>query len=107
MSIAFSQAKLKAEERREILQAIESQMQQVMIDGVTQVLQEVLEQEVTIRLGRAKRSPRRITSQPRPIDWQCAECGGSEGNQVTHDRHYSRSVETGWGDLDTVRGLMR
>jgi hypothetical protein len=34
MSIAFSQAKLQAEERRAILQAIESQIQQVIIDGV-------------------------------------------------------------------------
>ena len=54
MSRAFSQAKLKAEERRAILQAMETQMQQVIIDGVTQVLQEFLEQEVTIKLGRAK-----------------------------------------------------
>ena len=34
MSIQFSQAKLKAEERKAILQAIESQMQQVIIEGV-------------------------------------------------------------------------
>jgi hypothetical protein len=103
MSIAFSQAKLKAEERREILQAIETQMQQVIIDGVTQVLQEFLEQEVTIKLGRAKRSPRWITSQPRPIDWQCAQCGCSDANQFTRDGHYRRSLETGWGHLDTLR----
>jgi SRSO17 transposase len=32
MSRAFSQAKLKGEERRAILQAIETQMQQVIID---------------------------------------------------------------------------
>ena len=69
MSIAFSQAKLKAEERKAILQAIETQMQQVIIEGVTQVLQKFLEQEVTIKLGRAKRSPRRVSSQPRSIDW--------------------------------------
>jgi hypothetical protein len=68
MSRAFSAGKLKAEERRAILQAIESQMQQVIIDGVTMVLQEFLEQEVTTKLGRAIRSPRRISSQARPID---------------------------------------
>ena len=102
MSIAFSAGKLKAEERRAVLQAIESQMQQVIIDGVTQVLQEFLEQEVTIKLGRAKRSPRRITSQPRPIDWQCAQCGCTDANQFTRDGHYRRSLETGWGHLDTV-----
>ncbi len=60
MSVPFSQEKLKGEERRAILQAIETQMQQVIIDGVTQVLQEFLEQEVTIKLGRPKRSPRRM-----------------------------------------------
>ena len=63
MSRAFSQAKLKAEERKAILQVIQTQMQQVIIDGVTQVLQEFLEQEVTTKLGRPKRSPRRISSQ--------------------------------------------
>ena len=54
MSIPFSEGKLKAEERRAVLQAIETQMQQVIIDGVTQVLQEFLEQEVTTKLGRPK-----------------------------------------------------
>jgi len=103
MSIAFSQAKLKAEERRAILQAIESQVQQVIIEGVTQVLQEFLEQEVTIKLGRAKRSPRRISSEIRPIDWQCAHCGCTDANQFTRDGHYRRSLETGWGHLESLR----
>jgi hypothetical protein len=54
MSISFSQARLKGEQRRATLQAIETQMQQGITDGVTQVLQEFLELEVTIKLGRAK-----------------------------------------------------
>ncbi|HWZ20649.1 MAG TPA: hypothetical protein VNW73_17775 [Ktedonobacteraceae bacterium] len=41
MSIPFSAGKLKAEERRAVLQAIETQMQQVIIDGVTQVRKRV------------------------------------------------------------------
>jgi hypothetical protein len=103
MSIPFSQGKLKAAERRAILQAIESQMQQVIIEGVTQVLQEFLEQEVTIKLGRAKRRPRPMSSQPRLIDWQCASCGCSDANQFTRDGHYRRSLETGRGHLDTLQ----
>lgn len=103
MSIPFSQAKLKAEERRAILQAIQTQMQQVIIDGVTQVLQEFLEQEVTMKLGRAKRSPRRMSSQPRSIDWKCAHCGCTDANQFIRDGHYRRRLETGWGHLDTLR----
>ncbi len=103
MSISCSQAKLKGAERKAILQAIETQMQQVIIEGVTQVLQEFLEQEVTTKLGRPKRSPRRISSQARPIDWQCAYCGCTDANQFTRDDHYRRSLETGWGHLDVVR----
>jgi putative transposase len=102
MSIAFSQAKLKGEERRAILQAIETQMQQVIIQGVSVVLQEFLEQEVTTKLGRAKRSPRRVSSQPRVIDWRCAFCGSTDANQFTRDGHYRRSLETGWGHLDAL-----
>jgi hypothetical protein len=70
---------------------------------VTLVLQEVLEQEVTTKLGRAIRSPRRISSQARPINWQCAHCGCTDANQFTRDGHYRRSLETGWGHLETVR----
>ena len=43
MSKSFSQAKLKGEERRAILQAIETQMHQVINDGVTQVLREFMD----------------------------------------------------------------
>ena|SRR5215469_5516238 len=103
MSITFSEGKLKGEERKVVLQAIASQMQQVIIEGVTVVLQEFLEQEVTTKLGRPIRSPRRISSQARPIDWQCAHCGCTNANQFTRDGHYRRSLETGWGHLDVVR----
>jgi hypothetical protein len=103
MSITFSEGKLKAEERKAILQAIQTQMQQSIIDGVTLVLQEFLEQEVTTKLGRAIRSPRRISSQARPIDWQCAHCGCTDANQFTRDGHYRRRLETGWGHLDVVQ----
>ena len=81
-------------------------MQQVIIDGVTMVLQEFLEQEVTTKLGRPKRSPRRISSQARPIDWQCAHCGSSDANQFIRDGHYRRSLETRWRHLDEVWGPM-
>src|SRR5258708_37959643 len=103
MSIAFSQAKLKGAERKAILQAIETQMQQVITDGVTLVLQEFLEQEVTTKLGRPKRSPRRVSSQARPIDWQCAHCGCTDANQFTRDGQDIRSLETGWAHLGTFQ----
>jgi nucleoid DNA-binding protein len=68
MSRAFSQGKLKGEERKVILQEIQSQMQQVITEGLTLVLEEFLEQEVTTKLARTKRSPRQVSTQARPID---------------------------------------
>ncbi len=103
MSIPFSQGKLKAAERRAIVQAIESQIQQVIIEGVTLVLQAFLEQEVTTKLGGPKRSPRRVSSEMRAIDWQCAGCGCEDANQFTRDGHSRRTLETGWGHLDSLR----
>lgn len=85
MSITFSEGKLKAEECRAILQAIKIQIQQIIIDGVTQVLKEFLKQEVTTKLGCPIRSPRRMSSQARPIDWQCVYCGCTDTNQFTCD----------------------
>ena len=103
MSITFSQAKLKGEERRALLKEIQAQMQQVIIDGVTLVLQEFLEQEVTTKLGRPKRSPRQVSREMRPIDWQCAHCACSDANQFTRDGQDIRTLETGWGHLDSLQ----
>jgi hypothetical protein len=103
MSIAFSQGKLKAEERKAILQEIHSQIQQVITEGLTLVLEEFLEQEVTTKLARPKRSPRQVSTQARPIDWPCAHCACTDANQFTRDGHYRRTLETGWGHLDSLR----
>jgi hypothetical protein len=75
----------------------------LIIEGVTLVLQEFLEQEVTTKLGRPKRSPRRVRGEMRPIDGSCAFCGAGEAKQFTRDGHYQRSLETGWGHLDALR----
>jgi transposase-like protein len=39
----------------------------------------------------------------RAIDWQCAGCGCADANQFTRDGHYRRTLETGWGHLDSLR----
>ncbi len=54
-------------------------------------------------MKRPKRSPRRVSGEIRPIDWHCAFCNSSDANQFTRDGHYQRSLETGWGHLDTLR----
>jgi hypothetical protein len=55
---------------------------------LTLVLEEFLEQEVTTKLARPKRSPRQVSAQTRPIDWQCAHCACNDANQFTRDGHY-------------------
>jgi hypothetical protein len=86
-----------------MLQALDSQMQQVILEGVTLVLQACLEQAVTTKLGRPKRSPRQGSSQARLSDGHGASCGWADANQLTRDEHSRRSLETGWGHLDVVR----
>jgi hypothetical protein len=107
MSLVFSQGKLKSEERQVILESIQTPLQPIITQGVTLVLQEFLEQEVTAKLGRAKRRARQVSSQPRLIAWQCAGCGCRDANQFTRDGHYQRSLQTGWGDLQALRVPMR
>src|SRR5207245_5895265 len=53
-------------------------------------------------LGREKGQSRRVSAEPREIDWQCGQCGCRDANQFTRDGHYRRSLATGWG---LVEGL--
>jgi hypothetical protein len=71
---------------------------------VTQALQEFLEQEVTTKLGRPKRSPRQVSSQARPIDWQCAHCGYTDANQFTKLRPLSAQFGNRMGALGRIAG---
>ena len=54
-------------------------------------------------LARPKRSPRQVSREIRPIDWQCAHCACNDANQFTRDGHYRRTLETGWGHLDSFQ----
>ena len=51
MSIAFSDQKLRGEQRREIIQAVQKQMQAEVIEAVRRVTAQYLEMEVTAKLG--------------------------------------------------------
>src|SRR5438874_9144058 len=103
MSIHFSQGKLQGEERKSILQEVQTQAKAAALRAIKPVLSAFLEEEVTAKLGRGKREPRRMSGQPRTIDWQCGSCGCRDANQFTRDGHYRRNLETGWGHLEDLQ----
>src|SRR5260370_17441982 len=100
MSIKFRQGKLEEEERKTILQQVQCHMQQVAQEAVREVATEVVEAEVTAKLGREKGQPRQ--SQERAIDWKCKHCECSDANQFIRDGHYRRELQTGWGVIQDL-----
>jgi putative transposase len=103
MSIPFSPGKLQGEERKKIWQAVQEQAKEAARAAIKPVLEAFLEAEVTSKLGRECGESRRISGQPRTIDWQCARCGCKDANQFLRDGHYRRSLGTGWGPVNDLR----
>jgi hypothetical protein len=101
MSIQFSQGKLQEEERKTILQQVQCHMQKVAQEAVREVVTEMMEAEVTAKLGREKGQMRQ--GQERVIDWKCKQCGYSDANQFIRDGHYHRELQTGWGVIQELR----
>ena len=73
MSIQFSQGKLQDQEQKTILQQVQCHMQKAAQEAVRGVATEVVEAEVTAKLGREKGQPRQAKSQERAIDWKCGQ----------------------------------
>jgi len=103
MSIQFSQGKLQDQERKTILQAVQSHMQTAAQEAVRGVVTKVVEAEVTAKLGREKGQPRETKSQARESDWKCGHCGCSDANQFIRDGHYRRELQTGWGTVQNLQ----
>jgi putative transposase len=71
--------------------------------AVKEVLEAFLEAEVSAKLGREKGESRRISSEPRNIDWRCGHCGCRNAHQFIRDGHYRRDLATGWGPISELR----
>ncbi len=74
MSRAFSSGKLQGQERKEILQAVQEQAKAAACAAIQPILEAFLETEVSVKLGREKGEARRISREPRTVDWQCGFC---------------------------------
>jgi transposase-like protein len=103
MSIHFSQGKLQDQEQKTILQQVQCHIQKVAQEAVRKVMTEVVEAEVTAKLGREKGQPRQAQSQERAIDWHCGHCGCGDANQFIRDGHYRRELQTGWGVIENLQ----
>jgi putative transposase len=103
ISIPFSQGKLRGEERRKVVEAVQKHMQAAVLEAVRPVFTAFLEGEVTTKLGREKGMPRQVSEQPREIDWKCGNCGCSDANQFVRDGHYRRDLQTGWGHVQNIQ----
>jgi putative transposase len=103
MSIQFSQGKLQGQERKQIIEEVQKQLQTAAVAAITTVLEAFLEAEVTAKLGREKGEPRRVSGQVREIDWACRQCGCRDANQFTRDGHYRRALDTKWGQIKDLR----
>src|SRR5258708_2513089 len=106
MSIAFSQGKPCGEQRRNIVEAVQKQMQAATLIAVREVLMACLDTEVTVKLGREKGTLRQISEQPRKIHWQCTNCGCNDANYFIRDGHYRRELKTGWGKIQKLPAPM-
>jgi hypothetical protein len=96
------QGKLQGQERSKVIQEVQKQAKAAAIAAIKPVITAFLEAEQTAKLGREKGQARRVSGQPREIDWYCAQCGCRDANQFTRDGHYRRALATGWG---LVEGL--
>jgi len=103
MSIQCVAGKLKGEDRKAIIQDVQKHLQEAVLGAIRPLLTAFCEEELTVKLGRGKREPRRVGGQAREIEWQCGKCGCRDANHFTRDGHYRRSLETGWGHLEGLR----
>jgi hypothetical protein len=103
MSISFPQGKLRGEERRKVVEAVQKYMQAKVLEAVRPVFTVFLEEEVTAKLGRGKGMPRQMSEQIREIDWKCGNCGCCDANQFIRDGHYRRDLQTSWGSVQKVQ----
>jgi putative transposase len=103
MSIQFTQGKLEGQERKEVLQEVQKCIKNAALGGIKPVFTAFLEAEQEAKLGRAKGEARRVSSQPREIDWVCRYCGCRDANQFIRDGHYRRDLATSYGVISDLQ----
>ena len=83
--------KLEGGARTTLIQSVQRQVQEATIGAIRPLLTEFCEAEVSAKLGREKRTLRRVSPEVREIDWCCGHCGCRDANQFTRDGHDRRA----------------
>src|SRR6185437_7192199 len=99
----FTQGKLQGQERKEVLQEVQKLVKSAAVRGIKPGLTAFLEAEQEAKLGRAKAEPRKVSSQPREIDWVCGHCGCRDAHLFIRDGHYRRSLATSYGLIEDLQ----
>jgi hypothetical protein len=103
MSIQCVAGKLEEEARTTVIQELHRQLHEVVLRAIRPRLSECCEAEVSAKLGREKRTPRRVSAESREIDWCCEHCGYWDANHFTRDGHDRRALEIGWGHIEGLQ----
>ena len=95
MSRHVTQGKRQGQERREVLQEVQQQVKLAALTAIKPIVTAFLQAEQQAKLGREKGEARRVSSQPREIDWACGHGGCRDAHQLTRDGHDRRALATG------------
>lgn len=79
-----------------------SRAQAAVTGAVGELVNGVLDEEVTVALGRERRAPRSASGEVE-LPWGCGRCGTRRAGDFERDGHYRRQLQTTSGSLAEVR----
>jgi len=89
---------VKGSQRGQVFERLVETMRGLTQQGLTRLIAEELETEVTECLGRPRRSLRSLSGS-QEVPWACHRCGGRQAQDFMRDGHYTRGLQTLSGGL--------
>ena len=102
LTIEVAPAVVNRADRYRTWQSVWCRAQQVVADALRELVNGVLDEEVTVALGRGHRAPRSASGEVE-LPWGCGRCGTRRACDFERDGHYSRQLQTTGGSLTAVR----
>ena len=102
LTIDVESSEVKGSRRLAVFQQLVKQTRELAQSGLTRMMNEELDEEVTSELGRLPRMPRAMSGE-REMSWACHGCGQRRAQDFERDGHYPRGLQTMWGGLLPVQ----
>lgn len=102
LTIDVESSGVNGSRRVEVFKELRQRVSELARSGLTRMVGDELDDEVTDELGRLPRSPR-VSSGERETRWACHRCGGRRAQDFERDGHYSRGLGTLWGGLGSLQ----